>query len=66
MTYNYFQEELENVLGFVFETKDTIDEIGSHHSEEKMILRNIIVAVAHKVYIDKCFKILHKKTGSNG
>lgn len=65
VAYNYFQEELENVLGFVFETKDTIDEIGSHHSEEKMILRNIIVAVAHKVYIDKCFKILHKKTDSN-
>ena len=62
VAYNYFQEELENVLGFVFETKDTIDEIGTHHSEEKMILRNIIVAVAHKVYIDKCFKILHKKT----
>ena len=59
IAFNYFQEELENVLRFVFEIKDTIDEIGTHHSEEKMILRNIIVAVAHKVYIDKCFKILH-------
>ena len=59
VAYNYFQEELENVLGFVFETKDTIDEIGTQQSEEKMILRNIIVAVAHKVYIDKCFKVLH-------
>lgn len=62
VAFNYFQAELENVLGFVFETKDTIDEIGSDQSEEKMILRNIIVAVAHKVYIDKCFKILHEKT----
>lgn len=60
VAYNYFQAELENVLGYVFKIKDTIDEIGTEHSEEKMLLRNIIVAVAHKVYIDKCFKLLHK------
>ena len=60
VAFNYFQQELKNVLDYVFKVKDTIDEIGTLHSEEKLLLRNIIITVAHKAYIDKCFKILHE------
>ena len=60
VAFNYFQQELKNVLDYVFKVKDTIDEIGTLHSEEKMLLRNIIITVAHKVYIDKCFKLLNE------
>lgn len=58
--YNYFCLEFENVLQMVFGLKDALDQVGSSHSDEKMILRTAIIAVAHKVYLDKCFDGLHK------
>ena len=45
---------MENVLGHVFGLKETLDHIGETATHEKSILRNTIIAVAHKVYIDQC------------
>lgn len=59
--YNYFREEFENILSFVFEMKENIDIIGEEETEEKRLLRNVIIAVAHKVYLDKYFSTLHDK-----
>ncbi len=61
VAYNYFREELENILYFVFEIKENVDVIGEEETEEKRLLRNIIIAVAHKVYLDKYFSTLHDK-----
>ena len=54
VAYDYFRLEMENVLGHVFGLKDTLDNIGETATHEKSILRNTIIAVAHKVYIDQC------------
>ncbi len=54
--YNYFCMEFENVLFFVFGVKDTLDEVGVDSTDEKAILRNIIITVAHKVYLEKCIR----------
>ena len=59
--YNYFCEELENILSYVFEIREAIDLIGDEESEEKRLLRNVIIAIAHKVYLDKYFSTLHDK-----
>lgn len=59
--YNYFREELENILQFIFGLKDQLDEVGRDHTEEKVILRNTIITVAHKIFLDQCFQILHKE-----
>ena len=56
--YNYLVEEFENLLPFVFGIKDSIDNVGVDTSDEKLMLRNTIITIAHKIYLDKCFDAL--------
>jgi len=56
--YNYFAEEFENLLPFVFGIKNSIDNIGVDSTDEKMMLRNTIITIAHKIYLDKCFEAM--------
>lgn len=51
IAYDYFCDELKNMLFFTFGLKDTIDEIGTRHSEEKTIFRSVIIAVSHIIYV---------------
>lgn len=61
VAYKYFCTELENVLFYVFGLKDTLDEVGISKTDEKIILRNTIITIAHKVYLDKCFLHLNEE-----
>ena len=61
VAYDYFCLEFENVLHLVFGLKERLDQVGDSHSDEKMILRTAIIAVAHKVYLEKCFEALNKE-----
>lgn len=56
IAYEYFCMEFENVLLYVFEKKDTLDMIGIDDTDEKYMLRNTIIAVVHKFYLEKCFE----------
>ena len=56
--YQYFCREFENILFFIFGLKDSVDEVGVEHSDEKTFLRNTIITVAHKIYLDKCLYAL--------
>lgn len=56
--YEYFCRELENVLFYVFGLKEELEYIGTHDSDEKTILRNTIIAVAHKTYLNKCLSVI--------
>ena len=53
--YDYFCEELENMLGFVFGLKSVADVVGQENTQEKEMLRNTIVAAVHKFYLQKYF-----------
>ena len=53
--YDYFRLELLNILEFVFELKDTADIVGCDNTQEKLLLRNTIISVAHKLYLEKVF-----------
>lgn len=57
--YEYFRTELENVLFYVFGLKDTLELIGSDRTQTKNMLRTVIIAAAHKAYLDKYFAVLH-------
>lgn len=46
------------VLFFRFGLKDTIDDVGVTSSLEKEMLRSVVSAVSHIVYLNRCFKIL--------
>lgn len=60
IAYDYFCSELENILEYTFGKKDAPDLIGTTNSDEKIMLRNTIVAVSHKIYLDKLFAELQK------
>lgn len=56
VAYNYLVEEFENVIGYVFGVKDEMETIGKNNHEVKIMLRNLIITVAHKAYLDMCIK----------
>ena len=56
--YNYLCNEFENLLQYVFGLKDTIENVGMDSTDEKYMLRNTIITIAHKIYLDKYFEAL--------
>ena len=55
--YEYFRRELKDTLLYVFGGKEHMDEMSSaKNMEEKTLLRNTVIAVSHKVFLDKYFK----------
>ncbi len=56
VAYRYLEEEFENVLGYVFGINQSPAEIEANSHEAKKMLRTVIITIAHKVYLDKCFK----------
>ena len=55
VAYDYFCEEMENILYFRFGFKDSPDEVGVTSSLEKEMLRSAVTAVSHIVYLNRCF-----------
>ena len=51
MAYDYFCNEMENMLYYIFGLKESVDTIGTSDSPEKRMLRSLIIAVAHMVYL---------------
>lgn len=58
--YNYFVEELETTLKMVFKGENSYRELGQDKSKEKVMLRNTVVAISHKVYLDSVFAEVRK------
>lgn len=54
--YDYFCSELENVLNYIFGVQDDISYLGTTNSEEKDMLRSVIVAVANVIYVNDKLK----------
>ena len=62
--YDYFCMEFENVLAHVFGLKEELDTIGVDNTHEKTMLRNTIITIAHKIYLDKCFHAIRTEKES--
>ncbi len=58
VAYDYFCQELENMLQHIFGLKDSLEEVGSAASEEKKILRCAITAMSHIIYLGHCFEAM--------
>ena len=58
VAYDYFCEEMENILYFRFGLKDSVTDVGVTSSLEKEMLRSAITAVSHIVYLNRCFRLL--------
>ena len=59
--YDYFCDELENILACVFEQKESLDIIGVDSGYEKGMLRSAIIAVAHKFYLECSFALMEDR-----
>ena len=60
--YDYFCCEFENVLDYVFGVKEKLDTVGTDNNDTKTMLRNTIIAVAYKIYLDKYFAAIHAES----
>lgn len=58
--YDYFRLELLNVLHYVFGLKETLETVGYDNTYEKLLLRNTIISVSHKLYLEKVFDEVRK------
>ena len=56
--YDYFCAEFINVLYFVFGLKPSLDQVGADSTYQKKLLRHTIIAVAHKIYLEKGFELV--------
>lgn len=56
--YNYFCDALEQGLRAVFALSDGLPALDPNANTGKVLLRNAMVAVAHKIYLDKSFAAL--------
>ena len=54
VAYDYFCDEMENCLPFVFGARNTIRDLAVDAATEKRLLRSTILAAANKMYLD-CF-----------
>ena len=61
VAYDYFCEEMENILYFRFGFKDSAEDVGVTSSMEKEMLRSAVTAVSHIVYLNRCFHVLAEK-----
>lgn len=58
VAYDYFREELYQMLTYVFSRTGEMDAPDMQAAEEKVMLRNTIITVAHKIYLDKLLSVL--------
>lgn len=60
IAYDFFCEELENMLQYTFGLKENLDEVGTPEdkSETKMMLRSTIIAVTHIIYLSNRFETM--------
>lgn len=56
--YEYFCEAFERLLLYVFGLRDTVEDVGVDSTDEKVLLRNTIITIAHKIYLKKCLALL--------
>ena len=59
--YDYFCDEMENCLPFVFGCTSEIRDLAVDAADEKLLLRSTILAAANKMYLDCCFDALRQE-----
>lgn len=53
--YNYFCDELENMLSYISGIKDSLDNIGTTNTQVKTMFRSVIIASSHIIFLANCF-----------
>lgn len=61
IAYNYFCLEMENVFAYILGHKAELENVGTENSDEKILLRNVIITAALKIYLGKVFAGMQEK-----
>ncbi|MCD8067427.1 MAG: DUF1836 domain-containing protein [Lachnospiraceae bacterium] len=59
--YDYFCEELEGTLAFVFGLRQNSTEIDSDPFDEKTMLRSVVIALSYKTYLEKYLAVIKEE-----
>ena len=59
--YDYFCDEMENCLPFVFGCTREIRDLAVDAADEKLLLRSTILAASNKIYLDCCFDAMRQE-----
>ena len=59
--YDYFCDEVENCLPYIFGASRTIRDLDPDAADEKRLLRGTIVAAVNKMYLDCCFVAMRQE-----
>ena len=59
--YDYFCEEMENCVPFVFGCTTEIRDLAMDAEDEKRLLRSTILSAANKMYLDCCFDAMRQE-----
>ena len=59
--YDYFCEEMENCVPFVFGCTKEILDLAADAEDEKRLLRSTILSAANKMYLDCCFDAMRQE-----
>ena len=59
--YDYFCDEVENCLPYIFGASSTICGLDPDADDEKRLLRGTIVAAVNKMYLDCCFVAMRQE-----
>ncbi len=58
---DYFCDEVENCLPYIFGASRTIRDLDPDAADEKRLLRGTIVAAVNKMYLDCCFVAMRQE-----
>ena len=61
VAYDYMCGELENMLFYFFGLKDRPDELGETESDEKNLLRGLIMSAANVIYLNNYIEYVRKQ-----
>ena len=57
VAYNYFCAEFESMLRYVAGLKESPNKIGISATDEKTMLRSVIFAASHIIFVNNCFDV---------
>lgn len=60
IAYDYFRTELHQVMDSVFSRESELSALEADAPDQKVMLRNTIIALAHKIYLDKLFGVIRE------
>ena len=60
IAYDYFRTELRYVLDCVLSRESELRALDPSATDQKVMLRNTIIALVHKIYLDKLFGVIRQ------